>query len=127
MTLTTALKTAAVATVAAAALAGAGTAAAWQSNTFSSPSGNIQCKYDAPNEVVSCRTLNDNWVAAVSLYGSSYKVRGGSYTPGRILGYGSTWTVPGKFRCVSRTDGMTCRSLITGHGFWTSRTAWRFF
>ncbi len=117
MTLTTALKTAAVATVAAAALAGAGTAAAWQSNTFSSPSGNIQCKYDAPNEVVSCRTLNDNWVAAVSLYGSSYKVRGGSYTPGRILGY----------RCVSRTDGMTCRSLVTGHGFWTSRTAWRFF
>ncbi len=127
MKLATAIKTAALTTVAAAALVGAGTAGAWSSNSFSSPSGNIQCKYDWGHEVVSCRTLNDDWVAAVSLYGPSYKVRGGYYTSGQTLYYGQSWRVPGKFRCVSRTDGMTCVSTRTGHGFWTSRSAWRFF
>ncbi|MCU0307103.1 MAG: hypothetical protein MUE51_04900 [Thermoleophilia bacterium] len=105
----------------------AGTAGAWNSNTFSSPTGNIRCKYDPRNEVVSCLTLNDNWVAAVSLWGRAYKVRGGYYTPGQTLAYGDTWTVRSKFRCWSRTAGMTCKSLKTGHGFFTSRATWRFF
>ncbi len=124
---TTTLKAAMAVLGAAAVLVPAGAATAWRSNTFSSPTGNIQCKYDQYNEVVSCRTLNDNWVAAVPLYGASYKVRGGYYVRGQTLYYGQTWTVSGKFRCWSRVEGMTCKSLRTGHGFFTSRAYWRFF
>ena len=40
--------------------------------------------------------------------------------PGRILHYGLTWTHPGYWRCVSRSNGLTCTNR-SGHGWWLGR------
>lgn len=44
----------------------------------------------------------------------------------RTLGYGHHLRV-GHIKCTSRTTGMTCRNLRTGHGFTVSREAADFF
>jgi hypothetical protein len=72
-------------------------------------------------------TLNDTFVAAVGLYGSSYKTHGGTFTGGPILYYGDSWSVNRRFRCNSSYSGMTCRSVATGHGFFINRTSYRLF
>lgn len=100
-------------------------AGAWTSSTFQSPTGNIRCRYDSYNSVVACRTGNDGLVAAVSLWGRPYATRGGTFPSGPTLYYGETWTVNRKFRCWSRYEGMTCKSVQSGRGFFTSRSTWR--
>ena len=44
----------------------------------------------------------------------------------RILAYGKSTTV-GRFKCTSRTTGMTCINTRNGHGFRISRTSYRLF
>jgi hypothetical protein len=115
------------AVAAAALLVPAASAVGWSSNVFQSPSGNIVCRYDQYNVVMACLTLNDNFTAAVPLYGRAYKTRGGTFRRGPVLSYGSSWTSSGRFRCTSSAGGITCRSLRTGHGFFISRTSYRLF
>lgn len=108
-------------------LAPASGALGFTSNNFESPSGNILCRYDSRNLVMACMTLNDSFVTAVGLYGPSYKTTGGTFSGGPVLGYGQTWTANRRFRCFSKTAGLTCRSVKTGHGFFLNRTQYRLF
>ncbi|MEW6583174.1 MAG: DUF6636 domain-containing protein [Actinomycetota bacterium] len=51
----------------------------------------------------------------------------GDFVPGtRSLGYGRSITLGGS-RCTSRTSGVTCVRLRTGHGFFLSRARQRIF
>src|SRR3954452_16368500 len=86
-------------------------ASAWTSNDFSSPTRNIQCHNGG--SWLACTTLNNGRVVSVSLYGhaySSYDQSGFGYG-GPTLYYGQTYNAPGRFRCISRFNGMTCTSL----------------
>jgi hypothetical protein len=56
-----------------------------------------------------------NAAGRVSVERSSYNVEAD-----RILGYGQSLKL-GHRRCVSRTAGLTCTSLCSGHGFFLSR------
>ncbi|MDX6645859.1 MAG: hypothetical protein QOK40_1586 [Miltoncostaeaceae bacterium] len=105
----------------------ASSALGFTSNRFESPSGNILCRYDNYSRVMACMTLNDSFVAAVPVYGRSYKTRGGTFRNGPTLYYGDYWTASGRFRCNSALSGMTCRSVQSGHGFFLSRTSYRLF
>jgi S1-C subfamily serine protease len=89
---------------------------------FQSPSGNIRCAYE-DQAGVACVTLNDGLGAVLRSFDTSYAIDD-PYSfnppPGRTIPYGQTWSVS-SFRCTSRIDGMTCRSTVTGHGFFLSR------
>ncbi|MCC6224751.1 MAG: hypothetical protein IT201_14810 [Thermoleophilia bacterium] len=96
----------------------------WSSNYFSSPSGNIRCREFVKKDLMACLTLNDNFAAIVPLYGNSRKQRSvgaWQFPHGPTLDYGESWRDPGRFRCKSRSDGMRCWSIPTGHGFFISR------
>ena len=102
----------------------------WRSNWFQSPTRNIKCRYYPSRQYVVCRTSNNGVLAGVTLYGQSYRRYDGYrfYFPGGpILSYGQAWTVAGRFRCISRYNGMTCRSLQTGRGFFINRDYTRLF
>ena len=100
-------------------------ALAWSSRNFQSPTGNIRCRYDPYNAVMACATGNDGLFAAVPLYGRAYSGRGGTFPGGPVLPYGSSYFVNHNFRCNSKFTGMTCSSVQSGHGFFTSRDTWR--
>ena len=96
----------------------------WWSNYFSSPSGNIRCREFVKKDLMACITLNDKFAAIVPLYGDSYKQRNvGSwqFPRGPTLDYGERWRDAGRFRCKSRSDGMRCWSIPTGHCFFINR------
>jgi hypothetical protein len=40
-----------------------------------------------------------------------------------VLNYGQTWKYGG-FKCKSKTTGLTCTSITSGHGFFLSRQSW---
>jgi hypothetical protein len=44
----------------------------------------------------------------------------------KVLAYGKSITV-GRFKCTSRTTGMTCVDTRDGHGFTIARASYRFF
>jgi hypothetical protein len=94
---------------------------AWTSNFWRSPTRNIACRYYPNLEVVTCQTDNDQFAVAVDRYGGkAYRTSFRwipSYAP--VLAYGLHWTAPG-FNCLSRSDGMLCRTP-RGHGFFLSR------
>jgi hypothetical protein len=46
--------------------------------------------------------------------------------PAAVLRYGMTWG-GGGLRCNSAVSGLTCRSSVSGHGFFLSRARWRVF
>jgi hypothetical protein len=46
--------------------------------------------------------------------------------PARVLRYGTSWS-GGGLRCDSAVSGLTCRSSVSGHGFFLSRQHWRVF
>jgi hypothetical protein len=46
--------------------------------------------------------------------------------PARVLRYGTSWG-GGGLRCSSAVSGLTCRSRVSGHGFFLSRERWRVF
>lgn len=102
----------------------------WTSNWFHSPTGNIRCRYYPRGGYVACKTLNNQRLAGVTLFGRSYRRADGynfSFPAGPTLGYGQNWIVRGRFRCDSRFKGMTCRSLVTGRGFFINRSGSRIF
>lgn len=109
-------------------------AAAWESNVFRSPTGNIVCLYVASGSSVSpsvlCVTRNDLFWVRVDRTGPGRGVRITRALPGNkgvpVLGYGQVWTSsPPRFRCSSSQGGMTCKNVKTGHGFFTSRESYR--
>jgi hypothetical protein len=40
--------------------------------------------------------------------------------PGRVLRFGRSWKVPGYWKCISRSGGLTCTNHA-GHGWWIGR------
>ena len=93
---------------------------AWSSNWFQSPSGNIRCRYFGDS--IACTTLSNGRVAVATLSGSAYwGYYNYSFPGGPVLYYGQYYNVPGRFRCLSRSDGMYCLSLYSGHGFGIAR------
>ncbi|MEW6582491.1 MAG: DUF6636 domain-containing protein [Actinomycetota bacterium] len=129
------------AAVAAAGLAAAGQAAAAPDFLFwKSPSGNIQCMYMAPTNLaqpgktfVRCDVLQTTrgrsrsaQVAPRGRAGLFEATDAAAGTPQPVLRYGRTFA-RGPFRCTSKVSGMTCRSVISGHGFTLSRERQRVF
>jgi hypothetical protein len=94
---------------------------------FQSPTGNIRCAY-ADQEGVACMTLNNGLGVVLKSFDRAYYLDRGQFQPppGRTLNYGQTWRVS-SFRCVSETEGMTCWSTVTNHGFFISRSSRRVF
>ena len=103
---------------------------AWTSNYFHSPSGNIRCREFVNADLMACLTLNDHYAVFVPLHGKAGKERNVSankFPRGPTLGYGEKWSDPGRFRCISRQSGMTCKSIPTGHGFFIERFTYSLF
>jgi len=97
---------------------------AWSSNYFHSPSGNIRCREFINRDLMACLTLNDHFAVIVPLFGRARKERhvaAYQFPRGPALAYGERWRDSGRFRCTSRTSGMSCSSLQTGHGFFIER------
>lgn len=102
----------------------------WTSNWFQSPTRNIRCRYYPSRGYVACTSRNNGTVAGVTLYGRSYRRYDGyrfNFPGGPVLAYGQNWVVRNRFRCDSRYNGMTCRSLQTGRGFFINRSYSRLF
>jgi hypothetical protein len=115
--------------------------AAGSSAWFSSPSGNIGCSMTVAG--VRCDTITYSYkptpkpASCQFAWGPSIQVTAtgkgrfrcvsdtvaGSM---RILHYGASLTI-GRFRCTSRTTGMTCVDTNDGHGFRISRTSYSLF
>jgi len=104
-------------------------ASVWNSSWFRSPTGNIRCRYWPGDLLLACTTLNNRRLTGVTLNGGSFvrQSHGYSFPGGPVLTYGDSWSVRGRFRCVSRYNGMTCESLRTGSGFLIHRTGYRLF
>src|SRR5215813_12093044 len=100
-------------------------ASAWTSNYFSSPTRNIRCHNGG--SWIACTTLNSGLVVTVTLYGHAYTDYDQSEfgVGGPTLYYGQSYNVTGRFHCLSRSDGMTCSSVRSGHGFFINRTNYR--
>jgi hypothetical protein len=117
-----------------------------------SPSGNIMClSLPGPSAVLWCNIEKSNyskkliaycaqprigvdWVGftlGVKSKGSIACSGGAMYDSGTqhphviTLAYGKTWH-GGKFTCVSKTTGVTCRNPA-GHGLFVSRESYRVF
>jgi hypothetical protein len=103
----------------------------WESDYFQSPSGNILCRYFYEgNPLMACMTLNDGAMGGVRLCCRRGFLRRWTNRPflrGPVLRYGDSWRVPGEFRCDSSFNGMRCRSLQSGHGFFINRDNWSRF
>ena len=98
--------------------------AAWEGNVFSSPTGNIRCRYAPNTQYVTCMTANDGWIAYLPRYGKAVHDDFSTWIGyGRTLRYGDRWRAPG-FNCTSSSDGITCRNQV-GHGFFINRTKYR--
>ena len=114
------------AALAGAALVPVAQAGAFVSNSFQSPTGNIHCLYTG--KAIGCQTLNDGFVVGVGAYGRAFHFRTARTAPGGpTLSYGASYYGGGRFRCASSVSGVSCRSLLSGHGFWINRTSYRTF
>jgi hypothetical protein len=101
-------------------------AQAFTSNNFVSPTGNIHCAYT--RSAIGCQTMNDGFIVAVGRYGRAVHSRISRTLPwGPTLTYGASYSGGGAFRCISTVNGMTCTSLLSGHGFFINRTRYRTF
>jgi hypothetical protein len=108
---------------------------------FQSPTGNIGCYIDTgfvrcdialhdwatPKRPKSCE-LDYGQGLAVDKSGRAGFVCAGDTTlhQGPVLGYGHSRSA-GRFTCVSKAAGMTCRNRNNGHGFFLSRQSYRRF
>ena len=126
-------------------LATASTAAAETIVSFNSPSKNIGCtvgsSFGARCDIrhkdwsrgprpKGCPTIVD-WGQGliVGKSGKGHIVCAGdtAFDPnGATLAYGKSRTV-GRFKCTSRTSGMTCKNTRNGHGFFLSKQKYRLF
>ena len=104
---------------------------AYHGQWFHTPSNNVRC--DGQTSGVQCWVMS---TATRSHYPRAWLVRphgqATSFVPndgpgsGPALQYGSTWS-RGALRCRSRVTGLTCWSVLTGHGFFLSRARQRTF
>lgn len=102
--------------------------------TFQTPSHNIVCLYSTsggPGAFIRCDVLSLNDVGF--FLDRRHKARrrhvtdtAADTTRARVLRYGRSLRL-GPFRCRSRRSGLTCRSLVSRHGFKLSREAQRLF
>lgn len=114
---------------------GASGSTAWTSEYFHSPTHNIHCRWFWNEELMACVTQNNGRMVAVTEYGNAYTrygTSGHSFPAGPTLYYGETWrgydgNNDTAVRCWSRSTGMTCKSLKTGHGFWIAKEGYRLF
>ena len=107
-----------------------------------SPSGNIRCIMDTSS--ARCDALAHtykptkkpascpgDWGTAMGV-GTSGKGRflcvfDSAYDPhDKVLAYGHSKTI-GRYTCMSRTTGMTCKNNRTGHGFRTAKASYSLF
>ncbi len=68
-------------------------------------------------------TLDWGFGYTVKTTGRTFQTCAGdtAYSPGaKVIRYGATWNVLGRFRCTSRRVGLRC-SNRSGHGFFLSR------
>lgn len=89
---------------------------------FRSPSGNIHCRYFPSASTIGCLTLTNRIETMMRAAGRPYSqdVSHG-FPSGPVLGYGKSRSFGGDFRCTSRKDGVSCRSLVTGRCFLAAR------
>ncbi len=103
-----------------------------RSSFFFSPTGNIGCQMvdkDARlRPSVFCQSASSRTSVTLSKNGalkvcrrSSRCIGDAPYGTGK-LAYGKQRTL-GRFRCVSRRDGVRCRIIATGRGFHIDRTS----
>ena len=91
---------------------------------FFSPSGNIQCEMLHP--VVICSTLKPFRRVDMDIHGGLHRCRVKIRCQGDLgqgafeLKYGHSVRV-GRFKCTSRTTGVTCTVAKTGKGFRINR------
>ena len=107
----------------------------YQHKEFRDPSGNIDCflAERLPSYEFAYCLLVSKWVLYdLKRRGPAWVVhppKDGSWRPDGtkfVLGYGRSVHV-GPFKCVSRVKGLTCVSLVSGHGFFISRERQRRF
>src|SRR3954468_13908807 len=99
----------------------ADSASAWSGSIFSSPTGNLRCRYYGGDQALFCRSMNDGFTIWLGRYGRPATRRyGPAIGRGHYFAYGETWTAPG-FSCNSQITGITCRNP-NGHGFFLNRT-----
>ena len=130
-----------VALLMAAALAAPATAGAEDLRGYVAPSGNVACLLDST--FVRCDIIDRDWPLpprptdcefdfgqgiTLAAGGPAELVCAGDtvFGPDEVLQY-DDWVVAGSLRCDSAVDGITCRDLETGHGFFLSRQAYRLY
>lgn len=94
------------------------TPSVYSGSGFSSPTGNLRCfNYGT---TLRCSSANDGFSVSLDEYGSPYSTSGSVEGGGQVVPYGSDWA-SGVFRCDSEFDGITCRSVSSGRGFFLNR------
>lgn len=76
---------------------------------FSSPSGNVQCRYEPGRRRLGCSSRAIGVTAWLSARYYPWKSTGVISTRGPALPYGSSWSMGG-FYCESDTSGIVCSS-----------------
>lgn len=76
---------------------------------FSSPSGNVQCRYEPARQRLGCSSRAVGMTAWLSTRSYPWKSSGVISSRGPYLPYGGIWSMGG-FRCESRTLGIVCSS-----------------
>jgi hypothetical protein len=99
------------------------TPAVFSGLSFQSPTGNIRCESRGSDLV--CSTSNDSFAVFLPVFGAP-STGSGIASGGQSVPYGRTW-VNGPFSCDSAFNGVTCRSLSSGQGFFLNRTDYRPF
>jgi hypothetical protein len=91
--------------------------------TFGTPGDAVYCNYYGP---LYCWTPNDGFSVYTTAYGrvkKRYARENHDYVDNRapLLRFGYRWRDGrGRFSCVSRSTGLTCRNA-RGHGWWLGR------
>jgi hypothetical protein len=101
--------------------------------TFRSPTGKLGCMFYSDPDVepqVRCEWRGGNDRALVvdeTRKGKRIKITDTVFDPkAKSLAYGKSTTF-GRLKCTSRTSGITCKSLRSGHGFTVSVSKQRVF
>jgi hypothetical protein len=97
------------------------------SDVFRSPSGNLRCGY-VDQVGVACIRMNDGRGVFLHSFDKAYYLSPwqGYLPAGRTLYYGQGWSAS-TFRCRSESNGVTCWSTLTHHGFFLNRSARQIF
>lgn len=109
--------------VTAAALLAPATASAWYGQVFTSPTGNLVCKYRGSNDSITCGRRNDQRIVSMTAYSAAHE---GIHMDWRglqvhTLYYGERYRgVASRITCLSAFNGVRCTNF-SGHGFFINR------